>query len=72
MIFKSVLGLLGLATLARCAMQQPLRMYDEGLFTPVEELNILSASAFTTLQHPAFPNYEVRIKKSNWCDGTVA
>lgn len=45
--------------------------YDAGLFTPVEDLNVLSTSDFTTLSHPAFPTYNVRIKKSDFCDGTV-
>lgn len=39
---------------------------------PVEELSALSESQFTTLSHPVFPNYSVRIKKSSdFCDGTV-
>lgn len=45
--------------------------YDALLFTPVEELNVLSTEAFTTLAHPQFPKYNVRIKQSNWCDGSV-
>ncbi|KAG7446141.1 serine carboxypeptidase [Guyanagaster necrorhizus] len=46
--------------------------YDSGLFTPMEDLNLLSYSEFATLSHPAFPNYSVRIKKTDFCDGTVA
>jgi hypothetical protein len=46
--------------------------YDDGLFTPVEHLGVLSETQFTTLSHPVFPNYSVRIKKSSdFCDGTV-
>lgn len=45
--------------------------YDAGLFTPLEEFSLLSTSEFTTLSHPLFPNYNVRIKKSDFCDGTV-
>jgi carboxypeptidase C (cathepsin A) len=45
--------------------------YDDGLFTPVEHLSTLSADSFTALSHPVFPNYSVRIKKSDFCDGTV-
>lgn len=45
--------------------------YDDGLFTPVEHLSILSVDSFTTVGHPYFPNHNVRIKKSNFCDGTV-
>ncbi|TFK48038.1 hypothetical protein OE88DRAFT_1665085 [Heliocybe sulcata] len=45
--------------------------YDAGLFTPVGSLSSLG-SEFTTLGHPAFPKHSVRIKKSDFCDGTVA
>ncbi|KIJ17963.1 hypothetical protein PAXINDRAFT_167613 [Paxillus involutus ATCC 200175] len=46
--------------------------YDDGLFTPVEQLSTLSVNSFTTLSHPVFPNHSVRIKKSeDFCDGTV-
>ncbi|PPQ69455.1 hypothetical protein CVT26_002865 [Gymnopilus dilepis] len=45
--------------------------YDSGLFSPLEDLSVLSETEFTTLGHPAFPNYNVRVKKSNFCDGTV-
>ncbi|KAK0455790.1 serine carboxypeptidase [Desarmillaria tabescens] len=46
--------------------------YDAGLFTPLEDLDLLSYSKFTALSHPAFPNYNVRIKKTAFCDDTVA
>lgn len=43
--------------------------YDDGLFTPVEDLSALSTDSFTTLGHPFFPNYSVRIKKTVFdCD----
>ncbi|KAH7919224.1 alpha/beta-hydrolase [Leucogyrophana mollusca] len=45
--------------------------YDDGLFTPLEHLSVLSTEQFTTFGHPVFPNYNVRIKKSDFCDGTV-
>jgi hypothetical protein len=47
--------------------------YDQlqGLFTPFESLSKLSLDSFTSLSHPLFPNYNVRIKKSDFCDGTV-
>ena len=45
--------------------------YDAGLFAPLEDLGVLSATEFTTLAHPAFPKYNVRIKRSDFCDGTV-
>ncbi|KAH9487388.1 Carboxypeptidase Y-like protein A [Psilocybe cubensis] len=45
--------------------------YADGLFTPVESLSSLSTSSFTTLGHPFFPRYSVRVKKSQFCDETV-
>jgi hypothetical protein len=45
---------------------------DEGLFTPsVESLNALGSEKFVSLSHPAYPQYNVRIKKSDFCDGGV-
>lgn len=63
---------LGAATLVR-GVQHPFSAstYDAGLFTPLEDLYALSATEHTTLQHPAFPAYGVRIKKSHFCDGQV-
>ncbi|KAJ6589383.1 serine carboxypeptidase [Mycena capillaripes] len=37
-------------------------------FVPVGALDVLSETSFTALTHPEFPNYGVRIKKSNFCD----
>ncbi|KAL1692251.1 Alpha/Beta hydrolase protein [Schizophyllum commune] len=45
--------------------------YDAGLFTPFENLSALSETEFTSLSHPFFPNYGVRVKKTKFCDGTV-
>ena len=45
--------------------------YDDGLFTPLEDLHALSASSYTILQHPKFPAYSVRIKESHFCDGSA-
>ncbi|KAK7008063.1 carboxypeptidase [Favolaschia claudopus] len=45
--------------------------YDDGLFTPMEDLNALSETTFSVLSHPVFPNYAVRIKKTAFCDDTV-
>ncbi|KAI0328737.1 serine carboxypeptidase [Cubamyces sp. BRFM 1775] len=45
--------------------------YDEGLFTPIGDLSALDATDFTVLEHPAFPQYNVRVKESNFCDGSV-
>lgn len=83
MLLSLSLSVLGLAAAAANAAQQPLSVklpvhhtgfesYDEGLFNPIENLNVLSTDSFTTLTHPVFPQYSVRIKKStDFCDGTV-
>ncbi|KAL4246570.1 Carboxypeptidase [Abortiporus biennis] len=44
---------------------------DSNLFSPFEDLAALSSTEFTTLGHPVFPNYQVRLKKSKFCDGGV-
>jgi hypothetical protein len=44
---------------------------ENSTFMPVGTLEVLSESAFTTLAHPAFPAYGVRLKKSQFCDGGV-
>ncbi|RPD57086.1 serine carboxypeptidase [Lentinus tigrinus ALCF2SS1-6] len=49
----------------------PSTPYNEGLFTPVEDLHILSTSEYTSLRHPSLPQYNVRIKQSQFCDGEV-
>lgn len=38
---------------------------------PLTNLSALSYGGFTTLKHTAFPRYGVRVKKSQFCDGTV-
>lgn len=45
--------------------------YDDGLFTPLETLDVLSEDEFTVLAHPTFPKYSVRAKSTKWCDKTV-
>ncbi|KAJ3532604.1 hypothetical protein NMY22_g7676 [Coprinellus aureogranulatus] len=40
-------------------------------FTPLGHLSALSQSRFTVLEHPSFPNHQVRVKKTRFCDGTV-
>ncbi|KAF5346265.1 hypothetical protein D9756_011269 [Leucocoprinus leucothites] len=46
--------------------------YDDGLFSPLEDLSFVSTHTYTTLSHPAFPRHNVRIKKSHeFCDPTV-
>jgi len=38
----------------------------------VNSLELLGSDAFTRLQHPAFPEHAVRIKRVvDWCDTTV-
>ena len=80
MKFLAGLGLLSLAILSRASSQSVLQLtkpsahaasYDDGLFTPVEHLSALSVDTFTTFGHPYFPNHNVRIKKTDFCDTTV-
>ncbi|KIL59541.1 hypothetical protein M378DRAFT_169205 [Amanita muscaria Koide BX008] len=49
----------------------PQGRYDDGLFTPFEDLTTLSSDSYTTLAHPFFPDYSLRLKKSNLCDDSV-
>ncbi|TFK48028.1 serine carboxypeptidase [Heliocybe sulcata] len=53
--------------------QSPFKLasFDPDSFKPFGQLNGLS-DEFTTLTHPAFPKHSVRVKKSGFCDGTVA
>ncbi|TCD62999.1 hypothetical protein EIP91_006091, partial [Steccherinum ochraceum] len=73
-----VVGLSSVLALGQSSQQTTFRAsnlegYDSGLFSPFEDLKLLSTSEFTTLGHPAFPKYSVRIKKStDFCDGTVS
>jgi|SRR6267154_4756774 hypothetical protein len=43
----------------------------ESKFEPVRELSALGSDQWTTLRHPVFPRYSVRIKQSRFCDSTV-
>lgn len=45
--------------------------YDDGLFTPLEDLHALS-TAYSSIYHPQFPKYGVRIKKSTLCNDSAA
>lgn len=45
--------------------------YDAGLFTPLGDLSLLSATEFTRLAHPAFPRHSARIKQSQFCNETA-
>ncbi|KAF4584580.1 hypothetical protein EYR38_001809 [Pleurotus pulmonarius] len=40
--------------------------YDDGLFSPLETLDVLSEDEFTVLAHPTFPKYSVRAKSTKW------
>ena len=43
--------------------------YGDGLFTPLGDLSALSTDSFTTLRHPLFASYSVRIKQTVFdCD----
>ncbi|KAF9444146.1 alpha/beta-hydrolase [Macrolepiota fuliginosa MF-IS2] len=67
----------GLFTASVALTQQPigpghLFTYDDGLFSPLEDLSFVSSEVHTTLTHPGFPKHSVRIKKSHvFCDETV-
>ena len=73
----AVLGLLAQTGIVSCSTQLNLggetafSPYDEGLFTPLGDLSVLSSTEFTALAHPAFPRHNVRIKQSHFCDGSV-
>ena len=46
--------------------------YGAGSFVPVGDLHALSANEFTSLSHPTFPDYVVRIKEApGFCNDTV-
>jgi hypothetical protein len=40
-------------------------------FEPVGKLSAVGSDQWTTLHHPVFPGYSVRIKQSHFCDTTV-
>lgn len=40
-------------------------------FEPVGELRAVRSDTWTTLRHPLFSGYSVRIKQSHFCDSTV-
>lgn len=47
------------------------QVYDDGLFTPFDDLSTLSENEYALLSHPAFPAHSIRIKKAKFCDGGV-
>ena len=72
-----VSGLLAYSVVASSAAQlsfggqNAFSAYDDGLFTPLGDLSVLSSTEFTTLSHPAFSRHKVRVKQSHFCDGSV-
>ncbi|KAI0698881.1 Alpha/Beta hydrolase protein [Cytidiella melzeri] len=44
---------------------------NDGDITPLHLSALSSRDDFTTLEHPRFPAYQVRVKKTNFCDPTV-
>ncbi|KAL0567898.1 hypothetical protein V5O48_014094 [Marasmius crinis-equi] len=44
---------------------------SDAFFTPIESLEYITETEFTTLRHPFFPKHSARIKKSKFCDGDV-
>ncbi|OCH89480.1 serine carboxypeptidase [Obba rivulosa] len=45
--------------------------YNAAVFTALGDLGAVSAAGYTTLGHPLFSHYSVRIKQSSFCDGSV-
>lgn len=70
---RRAFGLLSLVGTALGSVQNTLtsQIHDDGVFAPIGDLGLLSTSEFATLGHPLFPDYKVRIQKSDFCDGTV-
>lgn len=46
-------------------------IYNKDLFSPLEDLSVLSETEFTHLSHPEFPHHSIRIKKTPFCDDSV-
>lgn len=44
---------------------------DDGSSTPPETLAYAREDNFTTVKHPYFPEYQVRVKKTKFCDEGV-
>ncbi|KAF9528150.1 serine carboxypeptidase [Crepidotus variabilis] len=43
----------------------------QGPFAPLGNLSLLAQDSFSVLEHPEIPDYSIRIKKSQICDGLV-
>ena len=48
----------------------PIHAHNASQVQPLH-LSSIGSGGFTALFHPSFPNYRVRVKKSNFCDPTV-
>ncbi|EIN13363.1 serine carboxypeptidase, partial [Punctularia strigosozonata HHB-11173 SS5] len=51
--------------------QSVLQILKHGSFEPFGALNALSYDGYASLEHPAFADHRVRVKKSRLCDGSV-
>lgn len=62
-----------LALLAGVGLAAAQLQFDtqNAFIAPLHLSSITSKDAFTTLNHPRFPNHSVRVKKSDFCDSTV-
>ncbi|KAF9527913.1 serine carboxypeptidase [Crepidotus variabilis] len=76
-IFRILMGaVLSLTTavsaISQISLDNAFLSYDDGLFSPVDDLSVLAEDRFTMLSHPSFPHYSVRMKKSSdFCDDSV-
>ena len=83
MIFFRALAIAGIAVSALAQLQPLSNAYDiqarlrageSKQVANVTRLHLSSLSAgddFTTLNHPRFPDHQVRVKKTEFCDPTV-
>ncbi|KZV75225.1 serine carboxypeptidase [Peniophora sp. CONT] len=53
------------------ALKDSARNSSDRGFVPLGSLHSLNPKFFTTLVHPLFPEYKVRIKETDFCDDTV-
>ena len=61
-----------LSTAAKAALNDGAHGQSPQLLKAPDDLKLLSNNVFTVLSNPAFPKHSVRIKRSDFCDGTVA
>lgn len=53
------------------SLEDSVRNSSDRGFVPLGSLHSLNPESFTTLVHPLFPEYKVRIKETDFCDDTV-